>query len=147
MPTGVEDYNLFRAIEGMEIRLKAISREDGFNTSPRVQVGAVVMDKIADGDWPTLAFEMGDIAPISDSTLSGTGSISSTGELRFEWPCYVWGYVRTTEDKRALYRAGTALLADVHATIFDAETLPDGDGQGSVLMVLPRETVFDMESF
>jgi len=147
MPTKVENFSLWRAIEGMSRALKTISREDGFNTTPRVQTGGVLLDKIGAGDFPALAFEMGDLEPVSDGDLQGGSGLASTGHLRFAWPCFVWGYVTTSEDKAALYRTGTALLADVFSAVYDDETLPDGAGSGSILFANAGEVVFDMESF
>ena len=147
MATRVEDFSLFRAMEGVERALKTINRSDGFNTDPRVQVGAVLLDDIGDGDFPTLAFEMGDLFNAASGDLFGGAGSTSTGELRFGWPCFVWGYVRSTEDKKALYRAGTALLSDVYAAIYADETLEDGAGNYTTLFVNPGEVVFDMESF
>ena len=147
MPTKVQEFSLWRAIEGMERALKKISRANGYNTTPgKVQVGAVLLEKVPPAEFPKLCFEMGDLDPLVEGDLYG-GGVASTGHLRFAWPAVVWGYVQTSEDKKALYRAGTALLADVFAAVYEEETLPDNSGTGSVYFVNTGEIVFDMESF
>ena len=144
MATAVHNFALTRAMHGFGRALKSISREDGFNTSPVVQHGAVIMDKLE--AFPTLAYEFGNLSPLSESGLQGASGFS-TGRLRFQWQALVFGFVRTTQDRAALSEAGCALLADVYSAVYSGETLPDSAGQGSVLMINPGEIVFDMESF
>lgn len=146
MPSRTEDFALYRAMRGIEIALRDISRENGFNTTPRFHFGAVIMDKIGEASFPTVAVEFGDLLPLTDDDLFGGSAAHTVGEMRFQWPAIVWGYVRTSEDKRALYEAGTALLVDVFGALYESETLPV-DGAGSVLMINPGDVVFDMESF
>lgn len=144
MPTDVTSFALWRAAEAFERALKKIRQADGFNTSPVVQFGSRTLDSVPAGEFPFLAFELGDLDPDVEQT---GGNYPSHGLIRFAWPAYVFGYVRTGGSRRELYAAGSALLADVIAAVYADETLPDGNGQGTVLMIHPGKVAFDMESF
>jgi len=143
MSTNVDDYSLQRAIDGIMRTLKTITRADGFNTTPKVSMGADVVDGIPDGEFPSIRVELGDLEP-AQQFFGGDGD---TGKIYFDWPVFVWGYVKTSQGREALYRAGTALMADIHSAIYGNETMPDGAGQGTVLFANPAPIVFDMESF
>lgn len=142
MPTKIDSFAPFRAMLGIKRALKTISRADGFNTTPNVEMGATLLDKVPDSNFPQIAIEMENMTP----ALQKFGGVS-TGTLRYEWPAFVWGYVKTSQGSEALYRAGLALLDDVLAAVYGEETLQDGAGQGSVIMIEPGDIHFDMESF
>jgi hypothetical protein len=144
MPTNVNSFSLWGAAEAFDRALNAIKQADGFNTSPVVQFGSRSLDSVPAGEFPFLAFELGDMDPDVEQT---GGNAPSHGLIRFVWPAFVFGYVKTSGNRRDLYRAGAALLADVLAAVYLDETLPDGNGQGTVLMIHPGKVTFDMESF
>lgn len=143
MPTDVGQFPLWRLVEGFERALKSINQADGFNTSPKVVIGSRTMNEVADGEYPFVGFELGDLQP-GDESLGGQ---ASRGLIRFAWPAFVYGYVKASGGRRDLYKSGSALLADVIAAVYADETLPDAAGQGSALMVEPGPVAFDMESF
>ena len=142
MPSQIDTFALKRAKDGILRALRTIDRADGYNTSPKAQIGAVQMDKVPAGELPFLAVEFGDMA--LDAQLFGGASF---GILRIGWPAFVWGYVGSSGNADDLYEAGLALLADVLAAIYAAETLPDGAGQDTVIAVEPGTITFDMEQF
>ena len=141
MPTNVADFSLWRAAEGFERAIRSINQADGFNTSPVVQVGACTLESVPAGEFPHVCIEFGDLRP--DLEMVG----GPHGLTRFGWQVFVYGYVKTTGHRRDLYQAGLALLADVLAAVYANETLPDGAGQGTTLIVEPGDVPFDMESF
>lgn len=141
MPTNVEGSALNRARTGYGRALRSIKQVDGYNTNPLFRWGAVPVSKIPDNEFPTIAVEMGDL-----SIYTETEGAQTTNIIRYSWPAMTWGYVKSTESKDALYRAGEALLLDIVGAIYSNETLPDANGQGSVLMVNPGDITFDMES-
>lgn len=142
MPTKIDSFAPFRAMLGMKRALNDINRGDGFNTTPKFRMGAVLLDKVPDGNFPQIAMEMENIVPVMEKF----GGVS-TGIIRYEWPAFVWGYVKTSQNQEALYRAGLALLDDVLAAVYADETLADGAGQGTVIMIEPGEIHFDMEGY
>ena len=142
MPTELHDFSLKRSVDGLMAALKDIKKVNGYETSPKVQLGHRTADSIADGEYPLLAVEMGDLAP-STEQLGG----SSQGLIRWTWPAFVWGFVRASGGREALYDAGLALLVDVFGAVWDDEGLTDGAGQPRVLFANPGEIRFDMESF
>lgn len=142
MPTKIDSFAPFKAMLGIKRALKTINQGDGYNTTPKFRMGAVLLDKVPDGNFPQVAMEMENMVP----ALEKSGGVS-TGIIRYEWPAFAWGYVKTSQDTEALYRAGLALLDDVLAAVYGEETLPDGAGQGTVIMIQPGEIHFDMESF
>lgn len=142
MPSSIDTFALQRAKAGILRALRAISQEDGYNTSPVVQIGHQPLSKVPAGEMPNLCIEFADLQ-LDVEQLGGT----SQGLLRMAWTTYVWGYVASHGHKDDLYTAGLALLADVYAAIYGSETLPDGAGQGSVLFVNPGSIEFDMESY
>ena len=141
MPTRLHDFSLKRAVDGLMAALEDIKQTSGYETSPKVQLGHRTIDSIADGEFPLLAVEMGDLAP-STEQLGG----SSQGLIRWTWPAFVWGFVRTSGGRDALYDAGLALLVDVFGAVWNDEGLDDGDGQPRVHFANPGEIRFDMES-
>jgi hypothetical protein len=144
MPTKVPGSSIWRVQEGLERALRRINTADGFNMSPTVRVGVPALDGVQAGDLPLVAFEFGDMTP--DVEQTGVDA-PSHGLIRYGWPALVYGYVRTTGDARSLNESATALLLDVLAAIYDDETLPDGAGQGTVLLAQPGAIAWDMESF
>ena len=141
MPTSLHEFTLKRAVDGLMRALKDISQENGYENTPIVQLGHRPLDKIADGEFPFLAVEMGDLAP-STEQLGG----HSQGLVRWAWPAFVWGFVRTSGNRAELYDAGMSLLVDVFGAIWYEEGLKDGNGQAAVHFVNPGEITFDMES-
>lgn len=144
MPTKVDGSAMFRAMDGFERALRRISLANGFNTNPKVAVGSHMLDEVKDGQFPFLCFEVGDLQP--DVEQTGPDA-PAHGTIRFNWPIVVYGYVRESGDRKALYRAGTALFLDVMSALYADETLPDAAGQGTALFIHPGEVAFDMESF
>lgn len=144
MPTKVDSSAMFRALDAFERALRRISIAEGYNTNPKVAVGAHMLDEVKDGQFPFLCFEAGDLRP--DVEQSGSDA-PSHGLIRFAWPVVVYGFVRESGDRKALLRAGTALFLDVMSAVYADETLPDAAGQGTTLFVHPGEVAFDMESF
>jgi len=142
MPTLIGSFSLWRMQESFLRALKKIKRTSGYNTTPVVLFGAQSLSKIADGDFPCLAVELGDMTPI-DHQEGGY----NTGVVRYSWPAFVWGFVRSDGDRQALSEAASGLLADVFAALWADETLPDGNGIGTALFVEPGDVVFDMESY
>lgn len=141
MPTSVDNFELYRAMEGVERALKSISTGAGYNTTPKVGIGTKQIREVPIADMPMLRLEMEDITP--DGNQFGG---ASQGEIRMSWTFFVWGFVGTRGTKKDLYRAGQALLADVYAAIYADETQPDGAGQGTAIAVEPGDIAFDMES-
>lgn len=144
MPTNVAAFPLWRMTEAFERALKTINQADGYNTTPTVQMGARTMDHVQSGDFPHVAFTMGDMTP--DLEQLGVQA-PSHGIIRYVWPAYVAGFVRTSGNRRQLYEAGCALLVDILAAVYQDETLPDAAGHGTCMLILPGEIAFDMESF
>lgn len=144
MPTKVADSSMWRVLDAFGRALRRINAADGFNTSPKVAAGAHSLEDVKDGDWPFVCWEPGDLQPDVEQTGSDA---PSHGLIRFGWPVVVYGYVKTSGDRKALYEAGVALLTDVLSAVYDNETLPDGDGQGTALLIHPGPIAFDMESF
>lgn len=140
MPTKTHNFVLMRSMDGFMRAMRKIKQADGYNTTPKVQVGHKPFDQVPAGEMPYLAVEMGDLAPDQETT----GSIPN---IRWVWPAFVWGYVATSGNRADLYEAGMALLADVFSAIWSDEKLTDGAGQGTVYFVNPGEITFDMERF
>ena len=141
MPTKLFDFPLYRAKEGILRALRDIKQVDGYENSPKVQMGHISLDKVPDGEFPMLALEMGDLAP-STEQFGG----SSQGLIRWIWPAFIAGYVRTSGNRAALYDAGLSLLVDLWGAVWADEGLTDGAGQPVVLFANPGEVVFDMEA-
>lgn len=144
MPTNVDQSPVWRVQEALERALRAIKTADGFNTSPTVRSSVPALDQIPNGEFPLVAFEFGDMTPDVEQTGSDQ---PSHGLMRFGWPALVYGYVRSSGNERDLRRSGTALLTDVLSAVYADETLPDGNGAGTVLMVHPGSVAWDMDSF
>ena len=141
MPTSLHAFTLKRAVDGLLRALKDIYQENGYENTPIVQLGHRPIDKISAGEFPFLAVEMGDLAP-STEQLGG----SSQGLIRWTWPAFVWGFVKTSGNRADLYDAGLSLLVDVFSAVWSDEGLKDGAGQAAVHFVNPGEITFDMES-
>ena len=142
MPTDVQDSPIKRAVDGLVRSLKEIKQAEGYNTTPRVVLGAQTLESVPDGHFPLVAVEMGDLAV--DTDLIGG---ASTSIIRWRWPAFVWGYVTVGSGRAGIYDAGFALLTDILGAIYSDEGLTDGNGQYVVHLVEPGEIVFDMESF
>jgi hypothetical protein len=144
MPSNVDASPIWRVQEALERALQAITTADGFNTSPTIRVGVPALDEVQKGHFPMVAFEFGDMTP--DVEQTGFDA-PSHGLIRFAWPALVYGYVQGTGNSRDLKRSGAALLSDVLAAVYADESLPDGNGQGTVLLIHPGSVAWDMESF
>ncbi len=142
MPTLVDQFALWRALDAFERTMQSISIEGGYNTSPVTSFGAKSMKDIPDGEYPHLVLQFEDLQLVQEE-FGG----ASLGILRFEWPAFVIGYVKSSGHRKNLYKAGLSLLVDVLAAIYADEAMKDADGQGTVLFVQPGEIQFDMEAY
>ena len=143
MPTKTADSPFYKAKQGLITTLRSIKQEDGYNTTPMpAQYGHKLLVDIPAGEFPSIFVELGNLGPDTEQ-IGGT----SQGLIRWVWPAFIWGYVKTSGNQNELYNAGTDLLIDIQAALYDNETLPDADGQGTVLFLNPGPVVFDMESF
>ena len=142
MATKVDGSGIWNANTAFEQALKAINQADGFNTSPKVQIGGKTIQEVPEGEFPTICIIFGDIAPATEQ-IGG----AEQGVIRWGQATFVLGYFRSSGHRKELYRAGNAMLLDVLSALYAEETLPDSNGIGRVEFINPGTIQFDVESF